>query len=252
MSQHPQLWWFIIIILLWYCIYADTHAHVHTRSRNNQTTVCVARMDHDTRRFAPNEQDESRETTRRVPILSTHLTGHRSIRRVDLVSVGVRGAGGRWRRWCWCSGGVGGFLQTGAEERAALRGFGQDPGAQGGHWFGLSLKSRAADEMMSLPVFVLAERAAVTRRVASAARLAGLTTAVPTALKERKLWLLFFYHKKFSCSTFTLKLLLPSLKNLPFIFCEIIVIILFNLVFFTFQMFRDFNGFISYLCNYHN
>lgn len=46
----------------------------------------------------------------------------------------------------------------------------------------MSLKARAADEVMPLPVFVLAEGAAVTGRVAAAARLAGFSATVPATL----------------------------------------------------------------------
>lgn len=103
----------------------------------------------------------------------------------QLVSAGVRGGGGGGRRCgrCGRSGGVGGFLQAGAGDGgAALGGFGQDARAQAGRGFGLRLEPRAADEMMSLPVLVLTEGAAVSRRVTAAARLARLTAAVPAAL----------------------------------------------------------------------
>lgn len=49
------------------------------------------------------------------------------------------------------------------------------------------MQARAADEVVALPVLVLAEGAAVARRIATAARLAGLAPAVPAALQgERK------------------------------------------------------------------
>lgn len=50
----------------------------------------------------------------------------------------------------------------------------------------MSLKSRAADEVMPLPVFVLAEGAAVTGGVAAAARLAGFAATVPATLRKDK------------------------------------------------------------------
>lgn len=113
------------------------------------------------------------------------------------MSAGVRGGGGG--RGCGRrgrSGGVGGFLQAGTGDGAALGGFGQDACAQGGHGFGLRLEPRAADEVVSLPVLVLTEGAAVSRRVTAAARLARLTTAVPAALmttETRDLWSLLQY-----------------------------------------------------------
>lgn len=54
----------------------------------------------------------------------------------------------------------------------------------GRHRFGLSLKSGAADKMVPLPVFMLAEGAAVASGVAAAARLAGFAATVPTALRK--------------------------------------------------------------------
>lgn len=48
------------------------------------------------------------------------------------------------------------------------------------------MQGLAADVMMFLPVFVLAERAAVTRRVAAAAGLTCFPAAVPTTLQKKK------------------------------------------------------------------
>lgn len=52
--------------------------------------------------------------------------------------------------------------------------------------FGLSLKSRAADEVMSLPVFVLAEGATVASSVAAAARLASFAATIPATLRREE------------------------------------------------------------------
>lgn len=46
----------------------------------------------------------------------------------------------------------------------------------------MSLKPRTADEVMSLPVFMLAEGAAVAGGVAAAARLASFAPTVPATL----------------------------------------------------------------------
>ena len=48
----------------------------------------------------------------------------------------------------------------------------------------MSLKPRAADEVVPLPVLVLAEGAAVPSRVAAAARLARLASTVPATLRR--------------------------------------------------------------------
>jgi hypothetical protein len=50
----------------------------------------------------------------------------------------------------------------------------------------LGLEGLAAHVVVLLPVLVLAEGAAVARCVAAAARLAGLTTAVPAALEDQR------------------------------------------------------------------
>lgn len=50
----------------------------------------------------------------------------------------------------------------------------------------MSLKSGAADEVVPLPVFMLAEGAAVAGGVAAAARLAGFAPAVPATLQREK------------------------------------------------------------------
>jgi len=56
------------------------------------------------------------------------------------------------------------------------RGAGQDGGV------GFGLKVAPADLVVDLPVFVLAERAAVASHVTAAARLVGRTPAVPAHL----------------------------------------------------------------------
>ncbi len=97
------------------------------------------------------------------------------------MSAGVRRGGGRgWGGRCGRS--AGGLLQAWTQDQAALRSFGQDAW----HGFGLCLEPRAADEMVSLPVLVLTEGAAVTCRITAAARLARLPTAVPAALRTRE------------------------------------------------------------------
>lgn len=50
----------------------------------------------------------------------------------------------------------------------------------------MSLKSWAADKVMPLPVFMLAEGAAVTSGVAAAARLAGFAATVPATLRKKE------------------------------------------------------------------
>lgn len=55
----------------------------------------------------------------------------------------------------------------------------------GGDRFGLSLKPRAADEVMPLPVFMLAEGAAVAGSIAATARLASFAPTVPATLLGR-------------------------------------------------------------------
>lgn len=91
------------------------------------------------------------------------------------MSAGVRRGGGRG----WCGRSAGGLLQAWTRDQTALWSFGQDAW----HGFGLRLEPRAADEMVSLPVLVLTEGSAVTRRITAAARLARLPTAVPAALR---------------------------------------------------------------------
>lgn len=50
----------------------------------------------------------------------------------------------------------------------------------------MSLKSWAADEVMPLPVFMLAEGAAVASGVAAAARLASFTATIPATLRKKR------------------------------------------------------------------
>lgn len=98
--------------------------------------------------------------------------------------VSVRGGdgGGAWgSRGSW---GVGGFFQAGALGWAALRDFGQDACVKGGHCFRLSLQARAADQVVTFPVFVLAEGATIAGRVTPAACLTRLPATVPAALRE--------------------------------------------------------------------
>lgn len=98
----------------------------------------------------------------------------------------VQGAG-RARR-----AGVGGPRGAGLAGAGGARG---QAGAQAGHGVRLhgprvsdggrgALQALAAHVVVLLPVPVLAEGAAVARRVAATARLAGLAPAVPAALRE--------------------------------------------------------------------
>ena len=50
----------------------------------------------------------------------------------------------------------------------------------------MAVQALPADAVVPLPVLVLAEGAAVARDVAAAARLTGLTAAVPAALKGNR------------------------------------------------------------------
>ena len=67
--------------------------------------------------------------------------------------------------------------RAGEGGRRRRRGDGRPDGG-----LGLRLEPGAADEVVALPVLVLAEGAAVARGVAAAARLAGLAAAVPATL----------------------------------------------------------------------
>ena len=132
------------------------------------------------------------------------------------MSVGLRGRGG--------SGGGGGagsrrvLLRTGTGRRGRAVGRfdpdGTHPGRGGGRCrrhggrpargdgrrrFGLGLEPRAADEVMSFPVFVLAEGSAVASGVAAAARLAGFAAAIPATLRGEKR-----EKKKVDCKFFVL------------------------------------------------
>lgn len=115
-----------------------------------------------------------------------------------LVSIGLRGRGGGGR-----SGGARSdrsLLSTRTGDRGHAVG-GLDPGqtdrrhpgcrccpacSDGRNWFGLSLKSWAADKVMPLPVFMLAEGAAVASGVAATACLASFAATVPATLEGER------------------------------------------------------------------
>lgn len=123
---------------------------------------------------------------------------------------GGGGGGGAGSGGIVLSGGAGGGRRTvggfgpadGTHSGSCRRRHGSCPVCgDGGDGFGLGLKSRAADEVMSFPVFVLAEGPAVAGGVAAAARLAGFAATIPATLREKKEKMSIFHHPESSIHT---------------------------------------------------
>lgn len=129
--------------------------------------------------------------------VESHAAWRRLTRRLLLARCAIQGSGGR---------GAGG---GGARSRGGRGGgwtpcsaaWGAGRGADGSRGLGprharlllagllllLGLQRLTTDVMVLLPVLVLAEGAAVARRVAAAARLAGFAAAVPAALMDTRM-----------------------------------------------------------------